>query len=251
MPTYAQTLNTYNGPFGQMQGKATYTYKNADDGMGRIFEGQFSFSYADVEKSKNVMLAKNETYTETGRYHNDLRTGQWAFHQVHKAFTKDETFHLETTYKDGLADGRFVLKQTDAVHPEFNIEATLTLKEGYISGRYDNVKLAAYSVYSFETDEQYRPHGTWKVLNTMNNEFYVEEYEHGKLKQRYNYYPDTGNKEVIDSEFYLTTIPAMAAESMAGLFHRAAYYSGSTDRSCSAYYGIKAFKGWESSVAVR
>lgn len=72
----AQELKTYSGSYNMVvsgfhfPGKATYTYKNADDGT-RIYEGNFNFIR---------IVRPNVCYDKVvGKFHNDLKNGLWTY----------------------------------------------------------------------------------------------------------------------------------------------------------------------------
>ena len=98
MTMNAQGLKTYSGDFSMVAGgfhfpgKATYTYKNADDGT-RIYEGNFSFTR---------VIRPNVCYDKVvGKYHNDLKNGLWTY----TTKTIGTTEQLRVCYSEGIVDG--------------------------------------------------------------------------------------------------------------------------------------------------
>ena len=98
MTMNAQGLKTYSGDFSMVAGgfhfpgKATYTYKNADDGT-RIYEGNFSFTR---------VIRPNVCYNKVvGKYHNDLKNGLWTY----TTKTIGTTEQLRVCYSEGIVDG--------------------------------------------------------------------------------------------------------------------------------------------------
>ena len=97
-------LKTYNGSF--EDGSANYTYK--EDGLTRIFEGNFSYKSADGKKSMS------------GRYTDDMKTGLWK--------TDWYGFHEETNYKQGLKHGIYKVRYKNS-NNEMKIDAHFTQGE--------------------------------------------------------------------------------------------------------------------------
>lgn len=97
-------LKTYNGSF--EDGSANYTYK--EDGLTRIFEGNFSYKSADGKKSMS------------GRYTDDMKTGLWK--------TDWYGFHEETSYKQGLKHGIYRVRYKDS-YKELKLNAHFTQGE--------------------------------------------------------------------------------------------------------------------------
>lgn len=84
MAMNAQRLKTYSGPYNDSRymaldvPKATYTYKNAEDGT-RIFEGNFTWQ---CTHRANVAYDR-----ATGKFHNDNKVGLWTYTSKSKGRT--------------------------------------------------------------------------------------------------------------------------------------------------------------------
>lgn len=186
MTMNAQGLKTYSGDFSirlggfPFHGKATYTYKNADDGT-RIYEGNFNF--IDIIRP-NVCY-----YKVVGKYHNDLKSGLWTY--TNKSIGTTEL--LKVHYTDGLADG---------IYEYSNIKKNVTkmsfkgiIKNGVPIGPVSG-KLSEDCTYNGQTDENGLPDGLWKSSSEYGTQY--EKWEHGVLHDAYFIENSTGDKSPVD-----------------------------------------------------
>lgn len=186
MTMNAQGLKTYSGDFSirlggfPFPGKATYTYKNADDGT-RIYEGNFNF--IDIIRP-NVCY-----YKVVGKYHNDLKSGLWTY--TNKSIETTEL--LKVHYTDGLADG---------IYEYSNIKKNVTkmsfkgiIKNGVPIGPVSG-KLSEDCTYNGQTDENGLPDGLWKSSSEYGTQY--EKWEHGVLHDAYFIENSTGDKSPVD-----------------------------------------------------
>lgn len=186
MTMNAQGLKTYSGDFSirlggfPFPGKATYTYKNADDGT-RIYEGNFNF--IDIIRP-NVCY-----YKVVGKYHNDLKSGLWTY--TNKSIGTTEL--LKVHYTDGLADG---------IYEYSNIKKNVTkmsfkgiIKNGVPIGPVSG-KLSEDCTYNGQTDENGLPDGLWKSSSEYGTQY--EKWEHGVLHDAYFIENSTGDKSPVD-----------------------------------------------------
>lgn len=96
MTINAQSLKTYSGAYRAnahlLLGtqKATYTYKNAEDGT-RIYEGSFAYS----------CTSRPNLYTKvSGHFHDDCKEGLWTYTDK-----SSETKTLKINFKEGYRNG--------------------------------------------------------------------------------------------------------------------------------------------------
>ena len=81
--------------------KATYTYKNAEDGT-RIYEGNFTYS----------CITNPKLYLKvTGRFHDDCKEGLWTY--IDKSTSETKT--LKINFKEGYRNGIYEYTYTTRV----------------------------------------------------------------------------------------------------------------------------------------
>lgn len=186
MTINAQGLKTYSGDFSirlggfPFHGKATYTYKNADDGT-RIYEGNFNF--IDIIRP-NVCY-----YKVVGKYHNDLKSGLWTY--TNKSIGTTEL--LKVHYTDGLADGIYEYSKVTKNVTKMSFKGIIKngVPIGPVSG-----KLSEDCTYTGQTDENGLPDGLWKSSSEYGTQY--EKWEHGVLHDAYFIENSTGDKSPVD-----------------------------------------------------
>lgn len=197
MTINAQGLKTYSGKFNMVlggfhiPGKATYTYKNADDGT-RIYEGNFNF--IDVIRP-NVCY-----YKVVGKYHNDLKHGLWTY--INKSIGTTE--QLKVCYAKGYVDGLYEYSKLEknVMTKSFKGVVRNGVPIGPISGKliqaYFEGKDSRFGIgngaFTGQTDENGLPDGTWKF--TSKYYVYYERWSHGVLNESYCIENSTGDKYI-------------------------------------------------------
>ncbi len=173
----AQGLKTYSGVYtvDDTPGKATYTYKDADDGT-RIYEGNFSFS--------RVFKPNVDYYKIEGKFHNNLKNGLWIFVKKSKLATEQ----LKVNYSNGLVNGTYEYSKVvrNATEEAFKGTFRNGAPIGTISG-----KLPEGCTFTGQTDENGLPDGLWKASATN---VQYEKWEHGVLQDAYVIENATGDK---------------------------------------------------------
>lgn len=233
MTMNAQGLKTYSGNFNMVvsgfhfPGKATYTYKNANDGT-RIYEGNFNFIRVT---RPNVCYDK-----VVGKYHDNLKDGLWTYTNK----TIGTTEQLKVYYSNGMVDG---------IYEYSKIEKNVTKKSfkgvfkngvpvGAISGKliqaYFNGKDYRFGigdgVFTGQTDEKGLPDGTWKF--TSQDYMYYEKWTHGVLDESYCIDNSTGDKYIGgESSCICSDIYNMIS-------HNPYYMEYWIDRGCAAWDGL-------------
>lgn len=124
MTMSAQGLKTYSGPYRAnahfLLGtqKATYTYKNAEDGT-RIYEGNFTYS----------CITNPKLYLKvTGRFHDDCKEGLWTY--IDKSTSETKT--LKINFKEGYRNGIYEYTYTTRGMVKESLKATM--KDGVMIG---------------------------------------------------------------------------------------------------------------------
>lgn len=200
MAMSAQGLKTYSGPYRAnahfLLGtqKATYTYKNAEDGT-RIYEGNFTYS----------CITNPKLYLKvTGRFHDDCKEGLWTY--IDKSTSETKT--LKINFKEGYRNGIYEYTYTTRGTVKESLKATMKdgVMIGPVSGRtnyYD------YHIYEYggasersvmgqglfcgQTDEEGLADGSWKLTMKCGDgstQVFYDKWEHGVLKESY-YIDDT------------------------------------------------------------
>ena len=93
-PLYSQRTQIYSGPY--KDGEAKYEYY--DTQKGRVYHGDFSFSFSDTSRSIEI----------NGTFKNDLRDGLWKYIcaiKTEEGIVHKLTFDIE--YKNGIRDGKY------------------------------------------------------------------------------------------------------------------------------------------------
>lgn len=199
----AQGLKTYSGAYRAnahfLLGtqKATYTYKNAEDGT-RIYEG--NFTYTCITNPKLYLKV-------TGRFHGDCKEGLWTY--IDKS---SETKTLKINFKEGYRNGIYEYTYTTR---KGTIKESLkaTMKDGIMVGPVSG-RTVQYSyqcgggrivmgqgVFSGQTDEDGLADGSWKLtmkLGDGSTRVFYDKWEHGVIKESYYIDDTTGDKENID-----------------------------------------------------
>ena len=197
MTMSAQGLKTYSGKYNMQvmrfpfQGKATYTYKNADDGT-RIYEGNFNFI--------SVIRPNACYYKATGKFHNDLKDGLWIY--TNKSIGTTE--QLKVHDSDGLVNGIY---EYSKVTKNVTVKSFKgVVRNGALIGPFSGKLIQAYfegkdfrfgigdGAFTGQTDESGLPDGTWK----FSSQFYVyyEKWNHGILDESYCIENSTGDKYI-------------------------------------------------------
>ena len=200
MTINAQGLKTYSGAYRAnahlLLGtqKATYTYKNAEDGS-RIYEGNFAYS----------CTSRPNLYTKvTGHFHDDCKEGLWTYTDK-----SSETKTLKINFKEGYRNGIYEYTYTTS---KGTIKESLktTMKYGVmigpVSGRtvqydYQDGIVMGQGVFSGQTDEEGLADGTWKLtmkLGDGSTLVFYDKWEHGVIKECYYIDNTTGDKEKIN-----------------------------------------------------
>lgn len=205
MAMNAQGLKTYSGAYRAnahfLLGtqKATYTYKNAEDGT-RIYEGNFTYS----------CITNPKLYLKvTGRFHDDCKEGLWTF--IDKSTSETKT--LKINFKEGYRNGIYEYTYTTRGTVKESLKATMKdgVMIGPVSGRtnyYD------YHIYEYggtsersvmgqglfcgQTDEEGLADGSWKLtmkLGDGSTRVFYDKWEHGVKKESYYIDDTTGDKE--------------------------------------------------------
>lgn len=203
MTMNAQGLKTYSGVYRAnahfLLGtqKATYTYKNAEDGT-RIYQGNFTWS----------CISSQTLYKKiAGRFHDDCKEGLWTY--IDKA--PSETKTLKINFKEGYRNGIYEYTYTTSkgmVKESLKTTMKNGIMVGPISGRtvqyvyqHGDRGVMGQGVFSGQTDEDGLADGSWKLTMKLGDgstrEFY-DKWEHGVIKECYYIDSTTGDKENID-----------------------------------------------------
>ena len=170
MTMSAQGLKTYSGPYRAnahfLLGtqKATYTYKNAEDGT-RIYEGNFTYS----------CITNPKLYLKvTGRFHDDCKEGLWTYTDK----STSETKTLKINFKEGYRNGIYEYTYTTRGTVKESLKATMKdgVMIGPVSGRtnYYHYQIYEYGgasersvmgqgLFCGQTDEEGLADGSWKL----------------------------------------------------------------------------------------
>ena len=204
MTINAQGLKTYSGAYRAnahlLLGtqKATYTYKNAEDGS-RIYEGNFAYS----------CTSRPNLYTKvTGHFHDDCKEGLWTYTDK-----SSETKTLKINFKEGYRNGIYEYTYTTS---KGTIKESLktTMKYGVMVGPVSgHIKYYSYQIYDYgvasersvmgqgvfngQTDEYGLADGTWKLTMKLDDgsmRVFYDKWEHGILKESYYIDDTTGDK---------------------------------------------------------
>jgi len=196
MAMNAQGLKTYSGPYRAnahfLLGtqKATYTYKNAEDGT-RIYEGNFTYS----------CITNPKLYLKvTGRFHDDCKEGLWTYTDK----STSETKTLKINFKEGYRNGIY----------EYTYTTRGTVKESLKATMKDGVMIGPVSGHVVQYDYQFgggrcvwgkgifcgQTDGSWKLtmkLGDGSTRVFYDKWEHGVKKESYYIDDTTGDKEDI------------------------------------------------------
>lgn len=204
MAMSAQGLKTYSGPYRAnahfLLGtqKATYTYKNAEDGT-RIYEGNFTYS----------CITNPKLYLKvTGRFHDDCKEGLWTY--IDKSTSETKT--LKINFKEGYRNGIYEYTYTTRGTVKESLKATMKdgVMIGPVSGRtnYYNYHIYEYGgasersvmgqgLFCGQTDEEGLADGSWKLTMKCGDgstQVFYDKWEHGVLKESYYIDDTTGDK---------------------------------------------------------
>lgn len=201
MTMSAQGLKTYSGPYRAnahfLLGtqKATYTYKNAEDGT-RIYEGNFTYS----------CITNPKLYLKvTGRFHDDCKEGLWTY--IDKSTSETKT--LKINFKEGYRNGIYEYTYTSKGTIKESLKATMKdgVMVGPVSGHAVQYVFQGGSqgvmgkgVFSGQTDEDGLADGSWKLtmkLGDGSTRVFYDKWEHGVIKESYYIDDTTGDKEDI------------------------------------------------------
>ena len=201
MTMSAQGLKTYSGPYRAnahfLLGtqKATYTYKNAEDGT-RIYEGNFIYS----------CITNPKLYLKvTGRFHDDCKEGLWTYTDK----STSETKTLKINFKEGYRNGIYEYTYTSKGTIKESLKATMKdgVMVGPVSGHAVQYVFQGGSqggmgkgVFSGQTDEDGLADGSWKLtmkLGDGSTRVFYDKWEHGVIKESYYIDDTTGDKEDI------------------------------------------------------
>lgn len=202
MTMSAQGLKTYSGPYRAnahfLLGtqKATYTYKNAEDGT-RIYEGNFTYS----------CITNPKLYLKvTGRFHDDCKEGLWTYTDK----STSETKTLKINFKEGYRNGIYEYTYTTRGMVKESLKATM--KDGVMIGpvsghvvQYDyqfggGRCVWGKGIFCGQTDEEGLADGSWKLtmkLGDGSTRVFYDKWEHGVKKESYYIDDTTGDKEDI------------------------------------------------------
>ncbi|MBV3415325.1 energy transducer TonB [Prevotella copri] len=202
MTMSAQGLKTYSGPYRAnahfLLGtqKATYTYKNAEDGT-RIYEGNFTYS----------CITNPKLYLKvTGRFHDDCKEGLWTY--IDKSTSETKT--LKINFKEGYRNGIYEYTYTTRGTVKESLKATM--KDGVMIGpvsghvvQYDyqfggGCFVWGKGIFCGQTDEEGLADGSWKLtmkLGDGSTRVFYDKWEHGVKKESYYIDDTTGDKEDI------------------------------------------------------
>lgn len=200
MTMNAQGLKTYSGAYRAnahlLLGtqKATYTYKNAEDGS-RIYEGGFAYS----------CTSRPNLYTKvTGHFHDDCKEGLWTYTDK-----SSETKTLKINFKEGYRNGIYEYTYTTSkgtIKESLKTTMKYGVMVGPVSGRtvqydYQHGIVMGQGVFSGQTDEEGLADGTWKLtmkLGDGSTLVFYDKWEHGVIKECYYIDNTTGDKEKIN-----------------------------------------------------
>ena len=204
MTMNAQGLKTYSGAYRAnahfLLGtqKATYTYKNAEDGT-RIYEGNFTYS----------CITNPTLYLKvTGRFHDDCKEGLWTY--IDKS---SETKTLKINFKEGYRNGIYEYAYTTK-NGRIKESLKATMKYGVIvgavSGRtnYYHYQIYDYGiasersvmgqgVFNGQTDEDGLADGLWKLtmrFDDNSTRVFYDKWKHGVVTESYYIDDTTGDK---------------------------------------------------------
>lgn len=202
MTMSAQGLKTYSGPYRAnahfLLGtqKATYTYKNAEDGT-RIYEGNFTYS----------CITNPKLYLKvTGRFHDDFKEGLWTY--IDKSTSETKT--LKINFKEGYRNGIYEYTCTTRGTVKESLKATM--KDGVMIGpvsghvvQYDyqfggSRGVMGKGIFCGQTDEEGLADGSWKLtmkLGDGSTRVFYDKWDHGVKKESYYIDDTTGDKEDI------------------------------------------------------
>ncbi len=202
MAMNAQGLKTYSGPYRAnahfLLGtqKATYTYKNAEDGT-RIYEGNFTYS----------CITNPKLYLKvTGRFHDDFKEGLWTY--IDKSTSETKT--LKINFKEGYRNGIYEYTYTTRGTVKESLKATM--KDGVMIGpvsghvvQYDyqfggSRGVMGKGIFCGQTDEEGLADGSWKLtmkLGDGSTRVFYDKWDHGVKKESYYIDDTTGDKEDI------------------------------------------------------
>ena len=202
MTMSAQELKTYSGPYRAnahfLLGtqKATYTYKNAEDGT-RIYEGNFTYS----------CITNPKLYLKvTGRFHDDCKEGLWTYTDK----STSETKTLKINFKEGYRNGIYEYTYTTRGTVKESLKATM--KDGVMIGpvsghvvQYDyqfggSRGVMGKGIFCGQTDEEGLADGSWKLtmkLGDGSTRVFYDKWDHGVKKESYYIDDTTGDKEDI------------------------------------------------------
>ena len=202
MTMSAQGLKTYSWPFRAnahfLLGtqKATYTYKNAEDGT-RIYEGNFTYS----------CITNPKLYLKvTGRFHDDFKEGLWTY--IDKSTSETKT--LKINFKEGYRNGIYEYTYTTRGTVKESLKATM--KDGVMIGpvsghvvQYDyqfggSRGVMGKGIFCGQTDEEGLADGSWKLtmkLGDGSTRVFYDKWDHGVKKESYYIDDTTGDKEDI------------------------------------------------------
>ena len=202
MTMSAQGLKTYSGPYRAnahfLLGtqKATYTYKNAEDGT-RIYEGNFTYS----------CITNPKLYLKvTGRFHDDFKEGLWTY--IDKSTSETKT--LKINFKEGYRNGIYEYTYTTRGTVKESLKATM--KDGVMIGpvsghvvQYDyqfggSRGVMGKGIFCGQTDEEGLADGSWKLtmkLGDGSTRVFYDKWDHGVKKESYYIDDTTGDKEDI------------------------------------------------------
>ena len=202
MTMSAQGLKTYSGPYRAnahfLLGtqKATYTYKNAEDGT-RIYEGNFTYS----------CITNPKLYLKvTGRFHDDFKEDLWTY--IDKSTSETKT--LKINFKEGYRNGIYEYTYTTRGTVKESLKATM--KDGVMIGpvsghvvQYDyqfggSRGVMGKGIFCGQTDEEGLADGSWKLtmkLGDGSTRVFYDKWDHGVKKESYYIDDTTGDKEDI------------------------------------------------------
>ena len=220
MTLNAQGLKTYSGKYNMQimrlpfPGKATYTYKDADDGT-RIYEGNFNFIR---------VIRPNVCYDKAvGKFHDDLKDGLWTYTNKDAVTTEQ----LKAHYTDGLVNGIYEYSKVtkNVIKMSFKGVIKNGVPIGPISGT-----LSEGCTYTGQTDENGLPDGLWKSSSKYGVQY--EKWEHGVLLDAYFIENSTGDKSPVRESSYIK-------ERIYGIISNNPYYMEYwINRGCYAWDGV-------------
>ena len=233
MAMNAQGLKTYSGSYNMVvsgfhfPGKATYTYKNADDGT-RIYEGNFNFI---------KVIRPNVCFNKVvGKFHDDMKNGLWTY--TNKTAGGIEL--LKICYSEGVANGTYEYSKTEKNVTKKSFKGIV--KNGVPIGAFSGKLIQAYfngkdyrfgigdGTFAGQTDEKGLPDGTWKFTSQYYE--YYEKWDHGVFADSYCIEKSTGDK-------YIGGESSCICSEIQEMISRNPFYMEYwIDRGCSAWDGI-------------